>query len=208
MTIVTAGFLAFIATAVAPAQQVDAVRRGAPVPVFKGSDARALAPSRPAPEPPPPLSTSVKQQALRHVRPGLRFRPGFSLTPNRPYLPDKGKLHFHHPASVQTGGTKLYENFARFEPLDATNTQFVRFLQIGVKAAAGESFVIDCAVKGAATSPNDRYELVGPGQLHTVPIAQTHLTFALDAQIAQWFWFSIAATAPWTFYACEVMPAG
>lgn len=128
-----------------------------------------------------------------------RAASSFTLSPNRPYASDAGKLHFHNPTTVETGGTASFENRAAFGAL--TRSQNSRYLRLAVKTAAGETYAISCAVKSSGTG---NFEVVGPNLALTPPLTTTTISFVHKAQLAQWEWFTIAATAPWTFHQCTV----
>lgn len=128
-----------------------------------------------------------------------RSAPTFTLSPNRPYATEAGKLHFHHPISVQTGSAASFENRAEFDAL--TQAQNSRYVRLGLKTTAGAKYKISCSVTGAGKGT---FEVVGPNLVLKPPLTATTLAFEHQAQIAHWAWFTIAATAPWTFHQCSV----
>lgn len=132
-----------------------------------------------------------------------RSSAAFTLSPNRPYAAELGKLHFHNPASVETGGASEYENRASFEAL--TQAQNSRYLRLGLKTATGASYTIACAVKSAGAG---NFEVVGPGLVLKPALSTPLITFQHTAQLSHWAWFTIAATASWTFHRCTVTPLG
>lgn len=132
-----------------------------------------------------------------------RSGAAFTLSPNRPYAPELGKLHFHNPVIIETGGALEYENRASFDAL--TPAQNSRYLRLGLKTETGGAYKIACAVKSAGAGT---FEVVGPGLVLKPALSTTLITFQHKAQLSHWAWFTIAATAPWTFQLCTITKLG
>ena len=125
----------------------------------------------------------------------------FTLSPNRPYVAERGKLQFHNPLSVDTGGAMQIENRAQFAAF--TPAQVPRYLRVGLKTEAGRAYLISCAVKSAGAGT---FEVVGPDFTIKAPLGTPVITFTHSASISHWAWITIAAQAPWTFHSCTVNP--
>lgn len=141
----------------------------------------------------PPLGASGQRTAA------------ITVSPNRPYVAERVKLHFFNANSVETGGTKDFEDVAHFGGITATRNS--RYVRLGLKATKGQKLSVVCAVAAKPGSPADRFEIVGPDLSTHQPLTSQHLTWTFSANIAQWHWFTIAATAPWTFHSCTIAPS-
>lgn len=127
-----------------------------------------------------------------------------TVSPNRPYIAGRAKLHFFNPNSVETGAAKSLEDVAYFGGISgAENSRYVR---LGVKAPKGQNLVISCAVAAKPGGPSDHFEIVGPDVSMLKPLTSKQLSWAFVPALDQWHWFTIAATAPWTFHACAIGP--
>ena len=126
------------------------------------------------------------------------------VSPNRPYVAERAKLHFFNPNSVETGSAKGLEDLAYFGGINGVENS--RYVRLGVKAAKGQKLVISCAVAAKPGGAADHFEIIGPDVSMLKPLASKQLSWAFVPELAQWHWFTIAATAPWTFYDCSIAP--
>ena len=140
----------------------------------------------------PPLGASGQRTAA------------ISVSPNRPYIAERAKLHFFNANSVETGGVNGFENVANFGGNTAAPNS--RYVRLGLKVAKGQKLSVACAVAAKPGAAADRFEIVGPGLSTHQPLTSPHVTWTFSAEIAQWHWFTIAATAPWTFRSCTIAP--
>jgi len=217
LRVITFAFVALAATGLWPAeclaQKLEQSMQIQKLRVFKGKASPRERKAERVGTPPPSLTQAVKLQMLKGLGvSALLEKSVFTLSPNQPFVADRGSLVFVSPSYVSTG---FYGNLAgMMRGSDVSHPQ--RHLSVFIRSTApGQVFLIDCSVGLGypnKTYPTNRYTVLVPGnpgsrQEWSVDKSGQHLIFALESEKADWHEFRIFSSVfSWNFYSCEVAP--